>query len=295
MPSVPSRTSHGNYATAFAEILQNCAAMNANVETALESVETAMLDMASISEENAEAEKELDTLMDAFCSLLDAKRTFTLRERIIEKMKANLINGKEVDGTERMDHDGGDDEDEELDDMDKLLKRFSDPKDLFRNLNGFEDYFNTQLTAVTAAYAKKSSEEKYSKVTEYIELRKKLAEICTTGPYANNSQQDDSDEDLAIVGGQSNYKCPITQAIMTSEIYTSKICSHSFSSAIQQMIKSGGQRIECPVAGCNKYIRSSDVARDKGMERKAKIHFRRMEEAREEESSQRAGVTQVIE
>jgi hypothetical protein len=49
------------------------------------------------------------------------------------------------------------------------------------------------------------------------------------------------------------------------------------------MIKSNRGEIECPVAGCNKLIRISDLKPDKALAKKVERHKRRLEEEAEKE------------
>ncbi|KAJ3083627.1 hypothetical protein HDU99_007898 [Rhizoclosmatium hyalinum] len=259
-----------------------------NVEAALSSVEGALLDVAeAVEAKQSGATGHFDELLVAFKGLIDAKRRVGLRQSVVAKMKTRLVSGKKVDGGEK--------EEVDPDDIDALLARFPDQSNLLTGLSSFSAFYEQSLKDEFRKYDAKSDDEKYETAPEFIELKKKLAEILTTGPYSSNGSAGDmdvdSDEDLAIVGGQSNFKCPLTQMLMTNEIYTSSVCNHSFSDAIKQLIRSSQNgRAECPVAGCNKYVRNENLVRDKGMERKAKAHVRKLEEEEETNATQRPGV-----
>ena len=101
----------------------------------------------------------------------------------------------------------------------------------------------------------------------------------------------DSDEDLRMVDTQqstANLKarltCQITQSRMEHPVKC-KPCGHTFDKkGILEMIKKNPSRaVQCPMGGCNKIIRQSDLEDDKKMFRMlkklAKIEEREKEEA----------------
>ncbi|KAI9340242.1 hypothetical protein BDR26DRAFT_361545 [Obelidium mucronatum] len=291
------RPSHGIYATAFASIKTDAEKMAVNIDTALESVSDSILDLAAFDEAHA----DIGRLLESFRALLDAKAAFRFRAAAVDAIQRNLVAGRNADGSalDDDDDDADDEEKDEKDAADKLLARFAAAHkgDVLAPLVAFDAVCASLVRDKMAKYNKQSHELKYHKLQEYVELRKKMAEICEAGPYANpigDPMDEDEDDDLAIVGEQTNYKCPITQTIMNAEIFTSKKCSHSFSSAIHEIIRRSDPNAECPVAGCNKYIRTIDLFRDKVMERKAKIYLRKKADEEDEENSQRRPATQVL-
>merc|ERR1712196_76052 len=68
------------------------------------------------------------------------------------------------------------------------------------------------------------------------------------------AEDDDEDEEAAL-------KCPITT--MTLEKPERANCGHTFSAAaIRAMLKAKNGNIICPVAGCNKQIKTADLKKD---------------------------------
>ncbi|KAJ3073803.1 hypothetical protein HDU98_000655 [Podochytrium sp. JEL0797] len=277
----------GVFGTAFGTLSNDAANTLNNIATAMESVEASILDVAEAFEggahsdkDKAKAQRTLDGLVAHFRNLSDAKKRAEFGASVVREMKANLLNEKNPDGSVRA---------KDLDSTDALLARFANKDDLLENIPSFERHYQTTVKAKTKAYEKLSDEQKYNAKSskEYAELMKKLAEICTTGPYSGSQEEEDSDADLAIVGGQTNYKCPLTQTLMTAEIFTSTTCHHSFSDAIHHHIRASVRgSAECPVAGCNKYVTESCLKRDKGMERKVKMHIRQTQEEEEARATQ---------
>ncbi len=81
------------------------------------------------------------------------------------------------------------------------------------------------------------------------------------------ADDENDDVELEIVGEQFSFKCPITQRIM-DEVLTSKVCKHSFSTAILSLCNSSGGRVECPVAGCRYMVNVSSLFKNKALNRK---------------------------
>jgi len=85
------------------------------------------------------------------------------------------------------------------------------------------------------------------------------------------------DEDLQVVNTKSagNLKaevtCPILQGIMTKPV-TSKICKHSFDkSSVMELIKQAPSKVlKCPISGCGKSFKASDLEDNSTLERKLK-------------------------
>lgn len=99
---------------------------------------------------------------------------------------------------------------------------------------------------------------------------------------------DDEDEDLQVVGGNSarSLKCPVT-AMYMEEPMKSKVCGHSYSKqGIMQLLR-GKHHIDCPVAGCNNQSLTKDQLEfDMETEHKVKRHMRNEARAREHQATQ---------
>lgn len=70
------------------------------------------------------------------------------------------------------------------------------------------------------------------------------------------------------------------------EPYTARVCNHSFSKAVIEMVKdrrNNGQ-IECPVAGCNKYIKMADLFLDKRLKKRIERYLELEQEQAQEET-----------
>ncbi|KAJ3097458.1 hypothetical protein HDU97_004868 [Phlyctochytrium planicorne] len=216
------------YATKFTPILSDHETILENLSVALNVTETTMLDL-----EDAGTHKEqLDQLEDAFKGVLDLMHQVEVQRKVVEKVKSMLVNGTDV---EMAGKEGS-------------------------RLNS---YVKTEVEKKMKAYHALSDKEKYWKVQPYIDLKKRLWE-----PFRMDGSSSNDDDDLEIVAEQSSYICPISAALM-EDPYTSKVCNHSYSKIILDVIrKSYNGKTECPVSGCNKVLRLTDLVRDKVLARK---------------------------
>ncbi|KAJ3118273.1 hypothetical protein HK098_005978 [Nowakowskiella sp. JEL0407] len=149
------------------------------------------------------------------------------------------------------------------------------------------DYFNLQFELKKKEYLEIPKELRLNRAQEYKTFKKKLWEVeFPNRPYnegGGGTQQPmmDEDEDLMVVEEAVNYLCPITKKPMLDP-YTSIVCTHSYSNAIIDMIRrSGGQEVECPVAGCNMYIRMSQLKQNKTLRKKV-LRWEAMQRATQE-------------
>ncbi|KAF8471315.1 zinc-finger of the MIZ type in Nse subunit-domain-containing protein [Kalaharituber pfeilii] len=169
--------------------------------------------------------------------------------------------------------------------------------------------------------------KRYGNVAEYVEFRKVIWEAQHSGePMPPQSQwfpdAKDSD-DLVLQGSRIPVKCPITLLPFVHPV-TSALCPHSFEkSAILEMIRKGvwardigsdekpqelmtalqaaalirsgkGERcIQCPAAGCPKWLAERNVKEDKALERRIRRERERME--REEVGTEEKGKGKVKE
>jgi SUMO ligase MMS21 Smc5/6 complex component len=84
--------------------------------------------------------------------------------------------------------------------------------------------------------------------------------------FKRKSTIEQEDEELAMVSQKISVHCPLTRLVMTLP-YTSKTCHHSFSDAVIDYIQKGKGIAECPVAGCNHFLKLSDLYKDKTLAR----------------------------
>ncbi|KAK7203734.1 zinc-finger of the MIZ type in Nse subunit-domain-containing protein [Myxozyma melibiosi] len=92
-----------------------------------------------------------------------------------------------------------------------------------------------------------------------------------------------SDDELVVARTKISLKCPLTLQLFVNPVTSTK-CPHSFSNdAIRQMFGRTTQ-IECPVGGCMKKLRVSDLKPDRKLERKVeRFKARRAKEQQDEE------------
>ncbi|KAI9324167.1 hypothetical protein DFJ73DRAFT_873865 [Zopfochytrium polystomum] len=117
--------------------------------------------------------------------------------------------------------------------------------------------------------------KRYKAANDFVALKRKVWEIEHDAPF--EMDDDGEDSDIAVVDEHESFNCPITTAPMTDP-YTSKLCKHSYSSAVVELLRRDRDgRIECPVAGCNKYVRMSDLFKNKALAKKIERHNRKRE------------------
>ncbi|KAJ2844259.1 hypothetical protein IWW36_005255 [Coemansia brasiliensis] len=130
-------------------------------------------------------------------------------------------------------------------------------------------------------YENMSEASKYGRNEKYRDFRQQLWDVNHEGEpmprlFAGQAG-DESDEELVIAGARLTYRCPVTTSWLVDPV-TSKQCKHSFSKeAILNFIRSSRGSCACPVDGCSKTIRSSDLYADKLLERKVARHLRQLE------------------
>ncbi|KAJ3314485.1 hypothetical protein HDU76_002403 [Blyttiomyces sp. JEL0837] len=256
--------------------------------------------------ERKKLQSDIDDLLAKFKSMLDVMQYCRIQKAVIEGMKTNLMSGWNCDGTVRrapqpprptkrkgknikkekvrgkgkgkgketadnMEVDGEEEEEEEEEDggeeEEEEAEQEPEPEPVL-----FKKFFENEVALRVKKYNSLSDEEKYHPVPEYVDLKKKMWEArYPDKPFNLDGSQanDDEDDEIAIVGEQTNFNCPLTMVLM-EEPYTSKVCKHSFSSAIFEHIRKARppQRAECPIVGCNKYIVAGDFFLDKSLARR---------------------------
>ncbi|KAJ3386281.1 Glucose-repressible alcohol dehydrogenase transcriptional effector [Entophlyctis sp. JEL0112] len=210
----------------------------------------------------ADSDPTIAKLIAAYERLVDAHAGMAVRVAIIEAMRANLVNGKDIDGSDKCAAGAA------LD-VDEFLSRFEgvdDASALSKILQSFAQYFEAKVLEEEKLWAAKTREEKYNKNPAYRDMRRKLWEVNHKSPFffdADSNGEDDTD--VAVVGQQKSNKCPFSGLLM-HKAYTNPACNHSYSDAIFASFGNSNQ-IECPVAGCNKYVAKNQLVRDKNIER----------------------------
>ncbi|KAJ3133155.1 hypothetical protein HK100_004653 [Physocladia obscura] len=288
----------GVFSTAFAQTISDTANVAENIKTAMSSCESGILDLGTLTPADALYSANPDSdpmtnetimkLMKGFEQLVDAYVVTKAKQTAVETMRRNLIGGHKADGSAADPVDSTD--------MDALIDRFDGAKkDVLLNVLGFSAYFDATVAKDVKAWNKKSPEEKYHTFPAYHEMREKLWDINHHNePFSFDGsavvQNGDEDEELAIVGEHLNIKCPIGAKPMEIA-YTSSACKHSFGEAIMTYLGNYTQ-IECPVAGCNKYLKKSDLKRDKVLERRVR---RQLEKEREEKEMEDNDTSEIVE
>ncbi|KAI8610932.1 hypothetical protein BC830DRAFT_1232302 [Chytriomyces sp. MP71] len=251
------------YSTLFGQLLVDFDSIGSNIRVAMEACEQGI---------------GVAKLVEAFKQLVDAHALNSLKKGVVETMKTRLLAGREL---------------EDLNDTEAFLVRFGelDDSDPLANLPRFSDFFNTEFQKELEKYMALSEEDKYERNKDYFEMRKSLWAVNHSEPFSfDGSTAMDEDVDLQVTGEIKNFKCPITAMHMT-EIYTSTLCKHSYSPVIKQYIMRNNGKFECPVAGCNKYVRLEILERDPRMERVA----RKYENARVEQEEEQRATQETVE
>ncbi|KAK8084672.1 hypothetical protein PG997_005943 [Apiospora hydei] len=123
--------------------------------------------------------------------------------------------------------------------------------------------------AQAAEYGSKSMYQKYGMNNDYVHF-KKLWHDAGGGGGGGGDEAEDSDEDLIVAGEVQDYRCPLSMIVM-KEPYTSKVCKHSFEkAAILEYLPKNGADKRCPMAGCDKSMRKSDLYFDDLLVRRIK-------------------------
>jgi SUMO ligase MMS21 Smc5/6 complex component len=123
------------------------------------------------------------------------------------------------------------------------------------------------------------SEKAKEKNNEYIEFRTSIFQVRNPTKIFRFNDEEGSDDDMIVVGGTIQTKCPITQAIMYQP-YTAP-CKHSFSEAIFEMVTKGYGNIRCPVPGCNGQIQATTLKKNTLLGNKIERAVRAEEEENE--------------
>ncbi|XP_077068918.1 E3 SUMO-protein ligase NSE2 isoform X7 [Siphateles boraxobius] len=117
--------------------------------------------------------------------------------------------------------------------------------------------------------------QRHSKVVAFKDSVKKYA---IQGQTADENENEDLDEDIAVTQSQTNFICPLTQVEMVNPM-KNKICNHYYDQeAVLEMIKvkhKNKKTFRCPKVGCdNKDVRQSDLELDLVMKRMIQNHKR---------------------
>ncbi|KAJ3195543.1 hypothetical protein HK101_011833 [Irineochytrium annulatum] len=236
---------HGLYREKFPTLLQEQSAAAVNIQTSLEAAESILLEL----EETESDESALITeILAQYRTTLDLARGVAIEREVVHTMQTRLLDGHGLDGDE-----GGD-----------------------ANAEDFAKWFDDEVQARVKEYEAQTDEEKYHGVPGYVDLLKKIWEVNHTAPFRLNGAEAD-DDDLEMVSEQMSFKCPITTMLM-EDPHTSSACNHSYSSAILDIIRKSGGRIECPVTGCRRYVTLRDLKPNKQLARK----IERMRESQED-------------
>ncbi|KAK8130892.1 hypothetical protein PG984_007330 [Apiospora sp. TS-2023a] len=170
--------------------------------------------------------------------------------------------------------------------------------DLFE-VKGPRHFFNEVREAQTEEYYTKSMYQKYGMNNDYIHFKKLWHDAVHSReehpppvPDARrwfDQQGDeeeaagDSDEDLIVAGEVQDFRCPLSMVVM-KEPYTSKLCKHSFEkAAILEYLPKNGTSKECPVAGCDKHPKKSDLYFDDLLVRRIKRATARQSETQDDD------------
>ncbi|KAK7943132.1 uncharacterized protein PG986_012245 [Apiospora aurea] len=152
-------------------------------------------------------------------------------------------------------------------------------------------HFLAEAQAAQAAeYNSKSMYQKYGMNNDYVHFKKLWHDAVHSkeenpppvpdaarwfseggGSGGNGGDEaEDSDEDLIVAGEVQDYRCPLSMIVM-KEPYTSKVCKHSFEkAAILEYLPKNGADKRCPMAGCDKHMRKSDLYFDDLLVRRIK-------------------------
>ncbi|KAK7931833.1 hypothetical protein PG985_002545 [Apiospora marii] len=172
--------------------------------------------------------------------------------------------------------------------------------DLFE-VKGPRHFFNEARDAQTEEYYSKSMYQKYGLNNDYVHFKKLWHDAVHSrdaqpppvpdatrwfgqqGGGGGGDEAGDSDEDLVVAGEVQDFRCPLSMVVM-KEPYTSRLCKHSFEkAAILEYLPKNGTSKECPVAGCDKHPKKSDLYFDDLLVRRIKRATARQSETQDDD------------
>ncbi|KAJ3289069.1 hypothetical protein HK104_007764 [Borealophlyctis nickersoniae] len=151
-------------------------------------------------------------------------------------------------------------------------------------------FFEKAVEEQTEAYKEKRKTEGYKDEDDYIKFKEKVwQKRCPNRPFRMDGEAEEEDDDLVITTQQESLICPLSvsffgafgeltlnthfiellqQGILDDPV-TSKDCKHSYSRAAIVAFLGHAPYKECPVAGCRKYVRLSDLKKNRNLARLA--------------------------
>ncbi|TPX47542.1 hypothetical protein SeMB42_g00169 [Synchytrium endobioticum] len=160
-------------------------------------------------------------------------------------------------------------------------------------LPNLRETYEQRRQAAIAEYSGKPPAQKYYSSRDYRYFREKAHDI---GPNAHRPfrmceihddldataghDDDDDDEDIRVEAVTKDYRCYITRRIMDAEVWTTRTCNHSFSSAILDMLRRARAKVQCPAPSCDFLLCEANLERDRGLEREIKVYLEREKERR---------------
>lgn len=213
----------------------------------------------------------LGEAVDMFKKMADVSYRIKVQKSVVEGIRENISWRRNPDGTQ----------------VPTMPVSIEDPQNIVCEGEVMASaVFQSRLKQKMSEYEMKSDADKYHQVQQYVELIQAIWELDhPDDPFVlHEGDGVDNDEDIAIVDAQDNLYCPITTTLM-DDPYTSSVCHHSFSHVIIDLIRQqAGQRMECPVAGCRKYIKFSDLSKNRTLAKKVERKRREIELQEEEET-----------
>ncbi|KAK9712161.1 hypothetical protein K7432_007341 [Basidiobolus ranarum] len=147
-------------------------------------------------------------------------------------------------------------------------------------------HFKNEYRNVLQKWNSRSEDVRYLRNENYLEFKSKVWEVNHPNdpmpPLVDDGEQD---EDLMVMSTSTvTLKCPITTTYLEDPV-TSQVCKHSFSkeAIVGHIRQSRTVAASCPVSGCSKYIKISDLKPNKSLARRVKQWLQSQEEEEEEE------------
>ncbi|KAK6855348.1 hypothetical protein PG990_008355 [Apiospora arundinis] len=140
-------------------------------------------------------------------------------------------------------------------------------------VKGPRRFFTEARRAQNEEYTSKTMYQRYGMNNEYIHFKRlwhdavhskeeqapPLPDATKWFGQDGDDAAEDSDEELIVAGEVQDFRCPLSMVVM-KEPYTSKVCKHSFDKpAIYEYLPRNGMAKRCPLPGCDKDMKRSDL------------------------------------
>ncbi|ORX90999.1 hypothetical protein K493DRAFT_184002, partial [Basidiobolus meristosporus CBS 931.73] len=147
-------------------------------------------------------------------------------------------------------------------------------------------HFKNEYRNALRKWNERTEDVRYLNNENYLDFKAKVWEVNHPNdpmpPLVDDGEQD---EDIMVMSTSTvTLKCPITTTYLEDPV-TSQVCKHSFSkeAIVTHIRRTQTTAAACPVSGCNKFIKISDLKPNKSLARRVKQHLQSQGEEEEEE------------